>query len=79
MSHNPTERQLEVLWCIARFIQAHGYGPSMRDLSEALGGISTNAVWNHLAVLERRGFLTRARCVARCMRITKEGREALGK
>lgn len=79
MSHEPTQRQLEVLWCAARFIQAHGYGPSMRDLSEALGGISTNAVFNHLAVLERRGFLTRAKGIARCMRITKEGRQALGK
>lgn len=79
MSHEPTQRQLEVLWCAARFIQANGYGPSMRDLSEALGGISTNAVFNHLAVLERLGFITRAKGVARSISVTKEGREALGK
>lgn len=54
----PTDRQIEVLDTICAFWTVNGYGPSMRELADALGIRSLNGVADHLALLRRRRLVT---------------------
>lgn len=42
---------------IARFIDAHGYAPSFRDLARACGYASVNTVKHHLEMMRAKGFI----------------------
>jgi repressor LexA len=72
-----TDRQLEVLRCIARQIEDAGYPPTIREIGEALDIRSTNGVNDHLKALERKGFLTRDPVKSRALIPTSRAREAL--
>lgn len=76
MSHVATTRQLEVLRLIADAV-ATGLPPTVRELGGMLGHITTNGVHDHLRALERKGLLQRTPGLARGLRITGAGREAL--
>lgn len=54
-----TARQLEVLGYIRWFIKEHGYQPSYAQIAIYLGVSSKATVAKHIAVLERRGLLSR--------------------
>lgn len=54
-----TPRQREVLDFIERRTAESGAPPTVREIGQALGIWSTNAVAGHLAALERHGVLTR--------------------
>lgn len=70
---SPTQRQLQVLRTIASLASAKGYPPSIRELADALGISSTNAMNDHLRALERRALITRDRLTARSILITAAG------
>src|SRR5690349_23095277 len=54
-----TARQREILEVIERNMRDHGYPPSVREIGEAVGLTSPSTVHNHLATLQRLGYLRR--------------------
>ena len=59
MSDALTPRQREILHVIERSMQERGYPPSVREIGEAVGLNSPSTVHNHLASLQKMGFLRR--------------------
>lgn len=64
-----TERQREALDAIVDFKEEHGIPPSQRELCDALGVSSTNAVRGLLEALEKKGAITRTEGKARAIRV----------
>jgi repressor LexA len=60
-----------VLSFIIEYLDAKGYTPSMRDIADSLGGVSTNAVEGHLKSLEKKGYIARTPRIARSLRVLK--------
>lgn len=60
-----TGRQAECLEFIQTYVREHGYAPSQREVSRAMGGIRPQAVYDHLRALERKGVLRVTPGVAR--------------
>ena len=54
-----TARQREILDVIERHMRERGYPPSVREIGEAVGRTSPSTVHNHLASLQRLGYLRR--------------------
>lgn len=63
-------KQEAVLLFLREFWGQHGYGPSMREIGQALGGISTSVVLYHVDRLEDRGLVRRQAKTARSLRPT---------
>ena len=59
MSETLTPRQREILHVIEKPMQERGYPPSVREIGEAVGLNSPSTVHNHLASLQKMGFLRR--------------------
>ena len=59
MSETLTSRQREILHVIEKSMQERGYPPSVREIGEAVGLNSPSTVHNHLATLQKMGFLRR--------------------
>lgn len=59
MSETLTPRQREILHVIEKSMQDRGYPPSVREIGEAVGLNSPSTVHNHLASLQKMGFLRR--------------------
>jgi repressor LexA len=57
--HVVTWRQRKILQAIRDSVQKRGYPPSMREIAQAVGLISTSSVSYQLAILERKGYLHR--------------------
>jgi repressor LexA len=55
-----TLRQRRVLQLIESWVASHGYAPTLQELAQALGLASLQGVKDHLAALERKGYLRRA-------------------
>lgn len=72
----PTDRQLEVLRFVARFTDAHGYAPSVRDTMAEFGLKSTKAVVDHFGALRDRGLI-QASDQSRTTIATAKGRRSL--
>jgi|Laugrefabdmm15dn_1035133.scaffolds.fasta_scaffold50075_2 repressor LexA len=64
-----TQRQKECLKAIKTIARTNGYPASVREISDALGGISTNAVSGHLVALEAKGYIKRNPAIARSIQI----------
>jgi len=62
-------RQIATLLVIKNFINLKGFPPSVRDISEQMGGISPNAVHQHLVALERKGQIKRNARIARSITV----------
>ena len=58
-AHRLTDRQRRVLDVILESCQRRGYPPSMREIGEAVGLVSTSSVRHQLVTLERKGYLKR--------------------
>lgn len=56
-AHDLTSRQRDVIHAIVGFRQAHQYGPSVRDIGEAIG-LGPSGVHHHLKVLREKGWLS---------------------
>lgn len=59
MAKDVTKRQQAVLDCIEHFIEAHGYGPTVREVCQDLGLSSPSTVHVHLKALEDKGLIKR--------------------
>lgn len=60
MSNPPlTARQRQILDCIETTMRERGFPPSVREIGEAVGLTSPSTVHNHLATLQKRGYLRR--------------------
>jgi repressor LexA len=60
MNREPlTQRQRTVYDVIRTWCDDHGYPPTLREIATSIGVRSTNSVYNHLRVLERKGYLKR--------------------
>lgn len=70
-------RQTGLLVHIAIYSAQKGFPPSVRDLSDAMGGISTNAVANHIDACVRKGYLSKVSGIARSLTITQKGNALL--
>lgn len=66
---NLTARQKQILDFIEDFVERHGYSPSMEEIAEQFDIASVNAVFKHLAALEKRGYIHRASNQARSIQI----------
>jgi len=54
-----TSRQEKLLRLLENMQTAHGYAPSLQELAQAMGISSLQGVKDHLAALERKGYIRR--------------------
>jgi repressor LexA len=52
-----TKRQKEVLDFITEYIKSHGFGPTLNEINKKFKMGSTSAAHQHVAALQRKGFL----------------------
>lgn len=52
-----TERQAEIVRFVDLYVRTHGFGPSIRDVSDAFGFV-VNCASDHLARAKAKGALT---------------------
>ncbi len=76
MTRAITARQRAILEYIADAIQAEGYPPTIQEIGAHFGIASTNGVHDHLATLERKGYIERS-SKARSIRITQKASAGL--
>ena len=74
--HVLTWRQRKILQAIRDSVGKRGYPPSMREIAEAVGLISTSGVSYQLAILERKGYLRRDLRRPRTVEVHLPGRPA---
>lgn len=67
-----TVKQQQVLKNISQFISEKGYPPTIRELARRLGFASPKAVSDHLAALQKKGYIDKEP-LARSIRITGKG------
>jgi repressor LexA len=72
-----TDRQRAILDYLRRFVDEHGYPPTVREIGEAVGLRSPSTVHAHLAQLERAGLLRRDPTKPRAIELTDRRREEL--
>lgn len=68
---------LSILQGIERYIQIHGYSPSIRDVGDAIHVESTSLICFYLDRLKEEGYLNRDSAVSRTMHLTPLGKETL--
>ncbi len=64
-----TFKQSRVLACIKRYLELHGYPPSVRDIMVAADLKSTSLVEHYLDQLEAKGYIKRAPFKSRAIRV----------
>ncbi len=72
-------RRLEILRYLARRAGADGPPPSVREIGAAVGLKSSQTVHHHIGRLEGEGHVVRVEGVARALRLTGKGWEAVGR
>ncbi len=66
-----TPKQLRILTYVRDFSRARGYAPTMQELADEFG-VSKVTVFEHIAALQKKGFLKRSRHKARSLRLSGE-------
>ena len=69
-----TARQREVLNFIAQFTDDNGYPPTVREIGEKFG-VSLRAVQDHIAALQKKGYVTSGQKRSRSIRVIKDERK----
>lgn len=64
-----TPKQLRILDYAYDFNKQHGYMPTYKEISAAIG-VSTITIFEHLNAIEMKGYIKRERHMARSMEIT---------
>lgn len=74
-----SERQGDVLRCIAERLEGGGVCPTYREIGDALGIRSTNGVSEHVTALIRKGYLCRpeGKGSARGLSLTTKGLDVI--
>jgi repressor LexA len=67
-----TERQRQILDFLTKYVDAHGYPPTVREIGEAVGLASPSTVHAHLANLERAGLIKRDPTKPRALELRRE-------
>ncbi|MBP5751486.1 MAG: repressor LexA, partial [Treponema sp.] len=70
---NLTDRQREVLIFIAQFTEDNVFPPTVREIGEHFG-ISLRAVQDHVAALQKKGYLSQSQKRSRSIRVLKDVR-----
>jgi repressor LexA len=65
-----TKRQQEIWEFLIRYVDAHGYPPTVREIGEEVGLASPSTVHAHLANLERAGLIKRDPTKPRAVELT---------
>ncbi|HEX6606120.1 MAG TPA: transcriptional repressor LexA [Chloroflexia bacterium] len=75
MAKNISERQTKILEFIRKFIDDHGFPPSVRDIQEGLQPriSSTSVVDYNLKALEERGLIRRGKGISRAIELVENG------
>jgi repressor LexA len=60
MAKELTPRQHDILKFIIESIRDHGYPPTIAEIGDRFGLVSTNGVNDHLLALERKGYIERS-------------------
>ena len=68
-----TERQREVLEFIARFSEDNAYPPTVREIGEHFS-VSLRAVQDHIAALQKKGYISLCPKRSRSIRVLKDCR-----
>jgi len=69
MAERSTKRQKELLQYVDAFIQEHGYGPSYREIMNAIGYKSVSTVAIHIEGLIQKGYLRKRDNSARSLEV----------
>ena len=72
MNRAITARQQEIVTWIRLFLAGHGYPPSIREIGEGVGLSSSSTVFNHLLVLQRKGYLVCDPHKSRALRLVEQ-------
>ncbi|HBX3772173.1 TPA: DNA-binding protein [Klebsiella pneumoniae subsp. pneumoniae] len=70
-------RQQEVFDLLLAFTNKNGYPPTNRELANLIGVRSANAIAEHIRALERKGFVSVARGVARGITVVGQKEPAM--
>ncbi|HEJ0075615.1 TPA: DNA-binding protein [Klebsiella oxytoca] len=70
-------RQQEVFDLLLAFTKKNGYPPTNRELANLIGVRSANAIAEHIRALERKGFVSVARGVARGITVVGQNEPAM--
>lgn len=73
-----TNRQREILNFIRDMIVDRGYGPTLREIGERFAINSPNGIMCHIKALEKKGFITRERNLARSITLTNQAKQGSG-
>ena len=65
MKYGLTPRQEEILNMIREYRAKRGFSPTLREISDKLGGLAFSAVATHISNLAAAGYLTKTPGVAR--------------
>src|SRR5688500_14360715 len=71
-----TDRQREIWDFLVKYVDAHGYPPTVREIGEEVGLASPSTVHAHLANLERAGLLRRDPTKPRALDLIGHRRES---
>src|ERR671917_1151367 len=69
-----SKRQAEIFDFVIKYVDKHGYPPTVREIGEAVGLASPSTVHAHLANLERAGLLKRDPTKPRALELADRGR-----
>ena len=69
-----TDRQQQVLDYIVDYTEENSYPPTVRDISEHFG-ISLRAIQDHIAALQKKGYLSQREKKARSLKVLAGARE----
>ena len=67
-----TDRQREIVEFIKDFIAEHGYPPSVREIRDGVGVLSTSTVHAELTEIEQAGVIERRGKHSRAIRVLAE-------
>lgn len=68
-----SQRQEEILEFIAAYRQEKGYSPSLREIAEAFGLTSVATVHQHIAALQRKGYVSKDWNRGRSLELSESG------
>ncbi|HNP89680.1 MAG TPA: transcriptional repressor LexA [Candidatus Woesebacteria bacterium] len=71
------KRQKQILDYISQYIQKYSVSPTLKQIADSLGVSSLATVHEHLAVLEKKGFLKRYKGNIRGIKLTDEPKKYL--
>jgi len=69
-----TAKQREILEAVQTWVEQHGRPPTLREMARRMGVSSTNAIRDHLRVLESKGYLKREARLSRGLEVIHGGR-----